>query len=75
MKWMRLGNQSNLGLPSALALGYPETLCFSGVGVIINLFMSLHLSCSRLNQELVAVVGDVIMPPLDAVHTMHTMPT
>ena len=34
-------------------------VCFSVVGVIINLFMSLHLSCSRLNQGLVAVVGNM----------------
>ena len=47
-------------------------VCVGGVGVIINLFMSLHISCSRLNQGLVAVVGNVIMPPLDAVHTMPT---
>ena len=46
-------------------------VCVGGGGVIINLFMSLPLSCSRLNQGL-AVVDNVIMPPLDAVHTMPT---
>ena len=41
-----------------------EDLCCN----IINLFMSFHLSCSRLNQKLtvVAGVGNVIMAPLDA---------
>ena len=88
MKWIRPGNQSNQGLPSALASWYRfiqrpsgwltefwtrqawfltlemEDLCCN----IINLFMSFHLSCSRLNQKLtvVAGVGNVIMAPLDA---------
>ena len=69
MKWTRAANQSNLGLPPALASRYPETL---GLTLMLEAsrFLTLKMEMEQIQSALhlsscVLCVGNVIMAPLD----------